>query len=52
MAILVFSQYSNDTVKVGEETLNINGVNTQGENAADIGGVRQALHSYMKIVDR
>ena len=48
----VINQYSNYTVKVGEETLNINGVNTQGENVADIGGVRQALHSYMKIVDR
>ena len=48
----IIDQYRNYTVKVGEETLNINGVNTQGENVADIGGVREALQSYIKIVDR
>ena len=48
----VIDQYSNYTVKVGEETLNVNGINTQGENVADIGGVKEALRSYMRIVKR
>ena len=48
----VIDQYSNYTVRVEDESLNLNGINTQGENVADIGGIRQALRTYMKIVER
>ena len=48
----VIDQYSNYTVQVGDEMLHVNGINTQGENVADIGGVKEALRTYIKLVER
>jgi len=48
----VIDQFSNFTVEVLGETLNLNGINTQGENVADLGGVKEAIRTYEKIVER
>ena len=62
----VIDQFSNFTVNVLGETLNLNGINTQGfqffsffnliphpgENVADLGGVKEAIRTYEKIVER
>ena len=37
----VIDQYGNYTVEVDGETLNLNGINTQGENIADMGGFKE-----------
>ena len=46
----IIDQYGNFTVDVGDEVLNVNGVNTQGENIADNGGVKEALRAYDQYV--
>jgi len=43
----IISQYSNYTIdKVGEESINVNGINTQGENIADNGGIKESYRAY------
>ena len=44
----VVDQYSNYTID--EIDMNLNGVNTQGENVADNGAVKQAFRAYKTFV--
>ena len=48
----IIDQYGNYSVQLGEETLNLNGINTQGENIADNGGIKEAYISYQSLVSR
>ena len=47
----IIDQYGNYTIDVNGEKLNVNGINTQGENIADNGGMKEALRAYEKLVD-
>ncbi|PSN34745.1 Neprilysin-11 [Blattella germanica] len=48
----IVSQYSNFTVSQLGDNFTINGINTQGENIADNGGLREALRAYRKFRSR
>ncbi|XP_023930213.1 neprilysin isoform X2 [Lingula anatina] len=46
--LCIIQQYGNYTVK--EVNMNLNGIQTQGENIADNGGLKQAFRAYRKWV--
>ena len=48
----IIEQYGNYTVDVGGKPLDLNGINTQGENIADNGGIKAAFHAYTKLTNR
>jgi len=48
----IIDQYGNYTVDVNGETINLNGVTTQGENIADHGGVKESIRAYDRLIAR
>jgi len=47
----VIDQYGNFTVDIEGEFLNLNGINTQGENIADNGGYKEAIRAYNRLTE-
>merc|ERR1711973_12604 len=45
----IIDQYSDFSVNIKGETLNLNGINTQGENIADNGGFKEAIRAYTRL---
>merc|ERR1711970_786605 len=45
----IIDQYGNYTVDIEGEILNLNGINTQGENIADNGGYKEAIRAYERL---
>jgi len=48
----IIDQYSNFTLDIDGEEMNVNGVNTQGENVADNGGLKQAIRAYRRMIEK
>ena len=46
----IIDQYGNYSVWVKGETINLNGINTQGENIADNGGSSEAIRAYERLI--
>ena len=42
----IIDQYSNYTIDIDGETFNVNGINGQGENIADNGGLKETMRAY------
>jgi len=45
----VIDEYSSYTMMVNNETLSVNGITTQGENIADIGGYKESYRAYIRL---
>jgi len=46
----IIGQYGNYSVQVNDESINLNGIHTQGENIADNGGYKEAFRAYKRLV--